>query len=57
MCFNAELSVNGLADLRCGDIDCEDVQQLGSVKHIDKLQQVGQAVGKQVQPEHFKGFI
>jgi uncharacterized protein len=58
MRYNAELSVKGLAELGCSDIKCEDVQQLDSVEHIDKLARVGQAVAKlQVLPEHFKGFV
>jgi uncharacterized protein len=57
MRYNAELSVKGLAELGCSDINCEEVQMLDSVKHIEKLQRVGQAVAKRkVAPEHFKGF-
>jgi hypothetical protein len=49
--------VKGLAELGCSDINCEEVQMLDSVKHIEKLQRVGQAVAKRkVAPEHFKGF-
>lgn len=56
--YNAELSEKGLAALGCGDINCEDVQQLDSVEHIDKLKRVGQAVAKfKVSAEHFKGFV
>lgn len=58
MRYNAELSGKGLAELGCSDINCEDVQQLDSVEHIDKLARVGQAVAKsKVKPEHFKGFV
>lgn len=57
MRYNAELTYNGLTELGCGDINCEEVQQLDSVKHIEKLQRVGQAVAKQVKPEHFKEFV
>lgn len=58
MRYNAELSVKGLADLECSDINCEDVQQLDSVEHIDKLACVGQAVAKRkISLEHFKGFL
>jgi hypothetical protein len=31
----------------------EDVQQLDSTEHIKELQEVGQAVAKQMKPEHF----
>lgn len=58
MRYNAELSVKGLAELGCSDINCEDVQKLDSVEHIDKLVRVGQAVAKRkVSPEHFRGFL
>lgn len=58
MRYIAELSEQGLAELGCRDINCEDVQQLDSVKHIEKLKRVGQAVAKcKVSKEHFKGFV
>ena len=58
MRYNAELSEQGLADLGLSDIKPEDVQQLDSVEHIDKLERVGQAVAKlKVSSEHFKGFV
>jgi hypothetical protein len=55
--YNAELSEEGLKKLRLSGIEPEDVQQLDSTAHIKELQQVGKAVAKQVQPEHFKGFM
>lgn len=54
--YNAELTVKGLNDLGLANIKPEDVQQLDSVAHIPELQRVGQAVAKQVKPEHFTGF-
>lgn len=58
MRYNAELSEKGLADLGLSEIKPEDVQQLDSVEHIDKLARVGQAVAeRKVLPEHFKGFV
>ena len=57
MRYNAELTEKGLSDLGLSGINPEDVQQLDSVKHIKKLQEVGQAVGKhKVLPAHFKCF-
>ena len=57
MRYNAELSEKGLADLGLSAIRPEDVQQLDSVEHIDKLQRVGQAVAeRKVSLKHFKGF-
>lgn len=57
MRYNAELSMEGLADLGCGDINCEEVQQLDSTDYIKELQQVGQAVAKQVKPEHYVQLV
>jgi hypothetical protein len=54
--YNAELSHDGLRALGLADIKPEDVQQLDSVAHVNELQRVGQAVAKQVKPEHFAGF-
>jgi uncharacterized protein len=57
MRYNAELTEKGLSELGLSGINPQDVQQLDSVKHIKKLQEVGQAVGKcKVLPAHFKGF-
>jgi patatin-like phospholipase/acyl hydrolase len=57
MRYNAELSEKGLPKLGLSDVKPEDVQQLDSTEHIKELQEVGQAVAKQVKPEHFKGFV
>lgn len=58
MRYNAELTEKGLSDLGLSGINPEDVQQLDSVAHIKKLQEVGQAVGKRkVLPVHFNGFV
>lgn len=58
MRYNAELSYGGLSSLGLSEIRPEDVQQLDSVEHINKLMRVGQAVAKfKVLPEHFKGFV
>ena len=55
--YNAELSKEGLAKLELPGIEPEHVQQLDSTDHIKELQQVGQAVAKQVKPEHFSQFV
>lgn len=55
--YNAELSEEGLAKLGLSGIKPEDVQQLDSTAHIKELQQVGQAVAKQVKAEHFSHFV
>ena len=55
--FNAELSRKGLDDLELKAIKPEDVQMLDSVDHIEELQQVGQAIAKNVELKHFEGFL
>jgi hypothetical protein len=70
--YNAELSREGLDALaseldRCGcagpladalrKIQPAHVQQMDSVEHIDKMQRVGEAVGKtRVKADHFTNF-
>jgi hypothetical protein len=54
--YNAELSREGLNALGLPDIKPADVQQMDSVDHIEEMRQVGQAVGKKVEIEHFEGF-
>jgi hypothetical protein len=55
--YNAELTRAGLDDLGLPDLRPEDVQRLDSVQHIDDLRRVGQAVARDVEPEHFAGFV
>lgn len=58
MRYNAELTKQGLAELGLSNINPEHVQQLDSVEHIDKLQQVGKAVAQRyVKSEQFAGFL
>ncbi len=55
--YNAELSRQGLDRMGLQDINPKDVQMLDSVEHIKELQQVGQAIAKNISREHFKGFL
>jgi hypothetical protein len=55
--YNAELSKEDLAKLELPGIEPEHVQQLDSTDYIKELQQVGQAVAKQVKLEHFSQFV
>jgi patatin-like phospholipase/acyl hydrolase len=55
--YNAELTEEGLKNLGLPGIEPKHVQQLDSTDYITELQQVGKAVAKQVEPEHFKGFV
>ena len=55
--YNAELSARGLADLGLPGINPSYVQQMDSVEHISKMQQVGRAVAAlKVNPAHLAGF-
>ncbi len=55
--YNAELTEEGLKNLGLSGIEPKHVQQLDSTDYIKELQQVGQAVAKQVKPEHFSKFV
>ncbi len=56
MRYNMELTSAGLAALGLPDIKPENVQMLDSVDHIADLKRVGQAVARDVTPDHFQGF-
>ena len=55
--YNAELSRKGLDKLGLTGIKPADVQKLDSVAHIKELQEVGQAIAKNVNKEHFSKFV
>ncbi len=55
--YNAELSREGLDALGLPHIRPQDVQRLDSVDYMHELQQVGEAVARSVQPDHFSGFL
>jgi patatin-like phospholipase/acyl hydrolase len=55
--YNAELSGEGLTALGLPHIRPENVQRLDSVAYIQELQQVGEAVARSVQLEHYAGFV
>jgi uncharacterized protein len=57
MRYNAELSRKGLDDLGLPNIQPGNVQQMDSVEHIDELREVGRAVAKEVNIDHFAGFL
>ena len=57
MRYNAELTVEGLKGLGLRHIEPKHVQKLDSTDYIMELQQVGQAVVKQVKLEHFAQFM
>jgi hypothetical protein len=54
--YNAELTLEGLKSLGLSGIMPEHVQQLDSLEHTHELQQVGQAMAKSVEIEHFVRF-
>ena len=55
--YNVELSHFGLERIGLPNVNPKDVQMLDSVDHILELQQVGQAIAKKVNREHFEGFL
>jgi uncharacterized protein len=57
MRYNADLTREGLDALGLPEIEPHDVQQLDSVAHIPELQQVGRAVAKEVNIDHFASFL
>lgn len=55
--YTADLSRNGLDDLRLNKIRPETVQKLDAVDAVPQMQQVGRAVAdRKVKPEHFARF-
>jgi hypothetical protein len=54
--YTADLSRSGLDRLGLAAVEPEDVQQLDSIEHVEELQLVGRAVGREVQATHFDGF-
>jgi patatin-like phospholipase/acyl hydrolase len=57
MRYNAELTREGLDALGLPSIVPSNVQQMDSVDHIPELQEVGRAVAKEVNIDHFAGFL
>jgi patatin-like phospholipase/acyl hydrolase len=54
--YNAELSREGLDALGLKQIEPAHVQQMDSVDHLAEMQEVGRAVARKVEAEHFAGF-
>jgi len=57
MRYNADVTREGLDALGLQHIEPRNVQQMDSVAHISELQEVGRAVGKQVNIDHFAAFL
>jgi hypothetical protein len=57
MRYNADVTREGLDALGLQHIEPRNVQQMDSVEHITELQEVGRAVAKQVNIDHFAGFL
>jgi predicted acylesterase/phospholipase RssA len=57
MRYNADVTREGLDALGLQHIEPRNVQQMDSVDHITELQEVGRAIAKQVNLDHFAGFV
>ena len=57
MRYNAELTREGLDAMGLPRIEPQSVQRMDSVEYIPELQDVGRAVGKQVDIAHFARFL
>jgi uncharacterized protein len=55
--YNPELSRQGLDGLGLHNVAPERVQRLDSVQHVGELRRVGQAAARDVDLEHFAGFL
>jgi patatin-like phospholipase/acyl hydrolase len=55
--YNADLSREGLNNLKLQHIKPEHVQQMDSVAFIKELQQVGIAAAEKVEEGHFENFV
>ena len=54
--YNAELTEDGLAQLKLGHIDPERVRKMDSVDHIGELAEIGAALGAEVDLAHLGSF-
>jgi uncharacterized protein len=57
MRYNADLTRAGLDALGLPLIEPRNVQKLDSVAHIAELQEVGRAVAREINIDHFAGFL
>src|SRR5258705_3644444 len=57
MRYNADVTRVGLDALGLQHIEPRNVQQMDSVVHISELQEVGRAVAKHANIDHFAGFL
>ena len=58
MRYDADVTQAGLAGIGLPDIQCEQVQAMDSVEHVDKLQRLGEAVAaRDLRTEHYRPFL
>ena len=55
--YNADLSAEGLGELKCGDMDPEKVQKMDGVEQIENLLKIGKAAGRQIDLSHLGPFV
>lgn len=57
MRYDFEIENEGLERIGISGIDPKKIAKLDAVSNIDDLQKIGEALGKRVDPEHYKGFV
>jgi hypothetical protein len=55
--YDAQLTKDGLTELRCGDVNPAHVSMLDSIEYMDALDRVGCAVGARVDVTRFGPFL
>lgn len=55
--YNADLSREGLDEMRLNHIDSGHVREMDSVKYINELREVGKKAAEQISMKHFESFV
>ncbi|CAN5165057.1 hypothetical protein BH20BAC1_BH20BAC1_02930 [soil metagenome] len=55
--YNADLSREGLDEMRLNHIDSGHVREMDSVKYINELREVGKKAAEQISMDHFGSFV
>jgi hypothetical protein len=55
--YNADLSPEGLKNMKLSHINSDHVREMDSVKYLNELREVGQAASEQVDIKHLGAFV